>query len=398
MPVFKFYKQDNSILNFIEFSTPFNFYSIEHQKMNVRFGTTSFDDINNNFQMNVKTGHGPLPVAVRYIDNAKCLIERPPFQITLDYSPTRSGGVRRSVKPVKIWIPWTVTVLDYHYPTNFNDYKIYFNYQPITSLDDDLLLPYVSNVFNDGRVCLGQSSQRISAQVSANPDVMSCYYSFFNEVFSGGWNADISPSVSTLLHTANSQKNNYIISSIYYPPQITEEIQPIIRKNKIKFYKSTHTSFSTANFYYNLSLLSLEETLEVVKNAIEHPGSQYKMKPSSLLHSQSHSSSNVLYVHDPSVYSSCYASINLVITDSTYALSMSKLNELYTHSYAIRNKHKTSYYYNFISYLENNIESIFDEIYSSIKEGKISINVKRTVDILSKEEIDSIFSKEEETV
>jgi hypothetical protein len=81
-----------------------------------------------------------LPLAVRYSspDGKTHIIERPPFEIEVDFSTATSYRPRTTPKylqSVKMWIPWTVSVISTEYQSgSFSSsfsFHLYFNDGPL---------------------------------------------------------------------------------------------------------------------------------------------------------------------------------------------------------------------------------------------------------------------------
>jgi len=162
-----------------------------------------------------------------------------------------------------VWVPWTITVynLSSNADTLLNSYKIYFNDGPMSSLDDRVIINFFCNVYGDGKICLGDSSSKIYQKINNN-EVTSFaeLHSFmFNEYFSGGWNADLGSNLYSLMM---STKSPYLIQN--YSNLSDSPIDLRAKQSKIKFSKSHNTVYEIANSFYNLSLLTLEETLDIV--------------------------------------------------------------------------------------------------------------------------------------
>ena len=201
-----------------------------------------------------------LPVAVRYADPQKGIyvVERPPFKISPDFSKTK--GVHRSLPKIlegkEIWIPWTVSIISLGNNSHTLSYSMFFNDGPLTSFDDPLVIPWIPNVFGDGRTCFGDSAhilgQRIQAgQISYNlPDVFNYV---FNDFFST-WNADIS-----LNH------NNFfnIFSDLGFLERLKERKKiPKQIFDPYNWYRNPHKAWPLILFA--LTTLSYQETLQVL--------------------------------------------------------------------------------------------------------------------------------------
>lgn len=267
------HKQYDDLIHFLNVSS-LNQTSYAHSRFNItsNLGTYTFDDIEENF-FSSNSYNGPFPLAVRYINPPYYVIERPPFQIKVDYSPTYSSKPRRPIKPVTIWIPWTVCIVD---TSNYSTSKIFFNDGPLQSIDDEVLVPWTSNVFGDAKLCMGSSSPLVF-QEQQGVDLQSWYSNFMNEYFFGGWNQDITNYNPSIYHS---------VSPNYFPANYSStEIQKLdatilnkINNSRIKFYSSKYWSLKQANIYYNFSLLSLDQTLDFTRKMKQaHPYNSKKL-------------------------------------------------------------------------------------------------------------------------
>lgn len=197
-----------------------------------------------------------LPLAVRYVseDQKVYVIERPPFQIDVDFSTAKSYRMRNTPKNLvnaKIWIPWTVSVIlvDYQISSSFSNsysFYLYFNDAPLSSMDDRLVSCYLPNSSN-GNICMGQDSAPVVKMINNKSSITDIYNHLFNSYF-GGWNTD--------LHSA-------IYDSEYFTPIINR----IFSQNKKApsslrdFPNIRSTSSHFKNLLYVLSHTSLEEHL-----------------------------------------------------------------------------------------------------------------------------------------
>lgn len=261
MSTFSLYKQyDNSIFYVKFINRTYSSTNIANVQYTANLGIISLQDLHNNVsKRNVsdfKDIGAPYPIAIRAVKNDVYLVERPPFQIKVDYSPTRSGVKRRPIKPVTIWIPWTVTVYDlsstvHNFLTNF---QIHFNDSSLSSLEDKIIPAYTSNVYQNGNICLGQT-YNIIAELIKNDTIdnfASLHSYMFNEYFTGGWNSDLSGNLVQALLAADSP---YLIPNF----SNLSPFHPIAKRaidSKMKMFASRHYTYHTANMYYNLSLLT----------------------------------------------------------------------------------------------------------------------------------------------
>lgn len=336
-----YYKQFGSKIFFLEFNLPHNLFTNQNPvSCSVKFASVDIADFNKELTPEL-TAKGPYPIAVRHLDHKYCVVERPPFQISLDYSPTRSGIKRRNVRSVKIWIPWTTVIIN-HESMSLTDIKMYFSSKPLQSFSDLLIQPYFPNLFGDGKVCMGPgASNKLITTFGENYSIEQLYNFFVNEYFSGGWNADIIPSS----YYEVIQKNSH---TTYFNKQ----------QQKFKFYTSTHTSFDFANFCYSLSFLSLEETLSLVENATQEKRGYIVMPLSDIIQTNSN---NSYFKHPSSFYSSFYSKTQINFTNSLYDPD----------SLSIYNPDsRNAYFQNCIQVLKQNlidkIESVIDHFYDEV--------------------------------
>jgi hypothetical protein len=331
MPNVEYFKQINDKIIYLYFHIPHSRSFLSSLKSTYSYNSNvavipqdKFEDlVNNGAILNSKdapsslNSAGPYPIAVRYLTPNYAVIERPPFQIKVDYSPSKSGLKRRSIKPVTIWIPWTVLIADLTPGNFFAGSRLYFNDKPLETLDDVIAFPYTSNIFGDGRICMGRSSYALN-EVDQN-NYTALYHAFINEYFSGGWNSDTDSGTYHRMLNASPDK----IPNLSY---VTEEFLSKMKSNKISFYKSSSYAFSTANLYYSFSLLNLEETLAVVtdyKNKYFDPNHSYGYGYANTLRgylNKNKNDSNKDFNRNipAEYYSHSYCNVSLTIHNETY--------------------------------------------------------------------------------
>jgi TM2 domain-containing membrane protein YozV len=201
-----------------------------------------------------------------------------------------------------------------------NSYKIYFNDSSISSLEDRLVTNYFCNVYGDGKICLGRSAQGIQDKLQNNQitDFATLHSYMFNEYFSGGWNTDLGSNLYSLMRSIDS---SYMIKD--YINLSDSSIDARAKKLKLKFFKSHHPAYEIANSFYNLSLLSLEETLNMVTEVKQKHFHQ--VKPISSIAATDVDSSVDHYV-DPinftDNYSNNYCVVKLVLDNSLNATNL----------------------------------------------------------------------------
>ena len=384
MSTFSLYKQyDDSIFYVKLTNRSYNSTNISNIQYTANLGVIKLEDLYKNVtKKNVSHFENiaaPYPIAIRAVKNNVYLVERPPFQIKVDYSPTRSAMRRRPIKPVTIWIPWTVTVYDlsttvHNFLTN---YQIHFNDSSLASLDDQIIPAYTSNVYGDGKICLGQSYHRLAELIKDETiDSFASLHSYmFNEYFTGGWNADLSNNLYQSLITAGSP---YLIPNYLD----LSESHPIAKRaidSKLKMFTSKSYIYSTANMYYNLSLLTLEETLDLVKSLKDNNGSPYT-KPfpvQSLFKLQSPSQIDRLNLTDN--HSNNYRTVKLTIN-----------NTLYDNCSPISFYNTKKIPESILNFFKENSEIIIDDIHARYIEepNSMSISINYEIPILTEEKVE----------
>lgn len=207
------------------------------------------------------------PLAIRYAIPEKnfYVIERPPFQVDIDFSLNTSYRSRRHLKTLQsrsVWVPWTVTII--HYDKDNFHYYIYFNDSPLSSFDDIIVPCYLPNTDTSGRICLGQDSGSVNSIIRTNPsDITAIYNQAFNSYFSM-WNSDLRP-------------------TFYYTDYIAGIYQKIITENKVPYknYKLSSlnqyaypNAMTLKNILITMSYMNLDETLSYISSVKSHYLSQ----------------------------------------------------------------------------------------------------------------------------
>ena len=234
-----------------------------------------------------------LPLAVRYVspDNSLYVIERPPFQIDVDFSNNKSYDYRQSPKYLKdntMWIPWTICVIskgsrNASFGGNYS-FNIYFNDGPISSFEDILIPCFLPNSSN-GSICMGADSALASNMIKDNAPIVEVYNHLFNSYFAG-WNCDI--------------HNNLPFHEYFKDNKIIERL--IGSKKGPKNYEALRYSRSVSKSYnqmlYLLSELDLTETLDYIsyskKQTLERYGPNYSKSLQNIIDSYS-SKGNLSY-------------------------------------------------------------------------------------------------------
>jgi hypothetical protein len=213
------------------------------------------------------------PLAVRYAspDNNLFVIERPPFQIEVDFSNNKSYQNRTSPKylnSVKIWVPWTVSVISVApgISSSFSSrysFSIYFNNKPMVDFTENLVPCFFPNS-SAGDICMGQDSAHVCDMINSKAPITEIYNYLFNSYFSG-WNSDI--------------YNNLPYPVYFYQKNIMDRISQTKKgpKNYFQIFNATRSSRTSSTYnqmFYILSSLSLEETLDYISH-IKNSGNTY---------------------------------------------------------------------------------------------------------------------------
>ena len=197
-----------------------------------------------------------LPMAVRHTssDSTCYIIERPPFQIPVDFSISKSYKNRKTVKALSdayVWVPWSVSKLTI--ANGGVQFELYFNDQSIDSLSDYLIPCYFPNC-SSGNVCMGADSIQ-SVGLNSQSSILDLYNFYFNSYFSG-WNTDLGIVVQGMEYFNNIQED--IVSSKNAP----SNLETFMNTNGYRFTnKETHK-----NFIYLMSKLDLTTTLGFVSH------------------------------------------------------------------------------------------------------------------------------------
>jgi hypothetical protein len=199
------------------------------------------------------------PLAVRYQspDKSVYVIERPPFQIDIDFSTSKSYQYRNFPKYLtnaKMWIPWTVSIVSLR-PSSMgfsNSYTfcIYFNDKPMTNFEDNLIPCFLPNS-SSGVICMGQDSLAVEDMFKDKSSITEIYNYLFNSYFSG-WNCDI--------------HNDLPNVDYFYENNIIDRLLKTNKgpKNYNSLSRSNRVSTTYNQMLYLLSSLSLEEMLDYI--------------------------------------------------------------------------------------------------------------------------------------
>lgn len=224
--------------------------------------------LENSNKMNPTYNSNVLPVAVRYMDykNGLYAIERPPFQIPLDYSFKKDMD-RKLVSFLegrKIWIPWSISVIEYSPSSDTRDFyqqRLYFLKKSLNSMQDEVYEAILPNIYSDGRVCFGNSSynlQQLLQRGDIARNIASVYAFMFNDYFSA-WNPDLARYPTIAYNVLSSMK-------------IFDRIKDAKVKKTPKYLDDARTwKYSQSKYWsaflFCMSFLNYEETLEFYEKA-----------------------------------------------------------------------------------------------------------------------------------
>jgi hypothetical protein len=214
------------------------------------------------------------PLAVRYHDtiNNVFVVERPPFQIDIDFSVKKNS--RRKISPLlknrKVWVPWTVYVFaapieGQEHLTSPKKVFIFYNDKQLSSLDDHLVPSLFPNAFSDGSICFGDSITSYNDRVRKGEIKfnINTYFNYLINDYYTSWNKDLNLSFYQIYFYYF--KKNGIINAVCAE---TKRLQDDV--NYSDFYWG---SDSWLYFLRTLSQLSYEQMMDFIafmKNYCSH--------------------------------------------------------------------------------------------------------------------------------
>lgn len=231
-----------------------------------------------------------LPMAVRYItkDNIY-VIERPPFQLEVDFRLGSAHSGNAKMPPVKIWVPWTVMIFHPNLLMNgdFNQVRLYFNSGPIDSLDQPLVPCFYPNTHSDSRICFSTSlndfNDVLDLSQIAEGNIGYIYNYVFNNYMMGGWNSDLTQNLFENFYRLNRDQifidNNCPTIKLFLDPSSSPEfykkLSSIFPKKYFarikKYYTSKFSSrtISKEKYYFKnfgiFAAFTLEQTINFIK-------------------------------------------------------------------------------------------------------------------------------------
>ena len=194
-----------------------------------------------------------LPLAVRYIspDKNVYLIERPPFQVSIDFSSSKSYNIRKPIKAIQdkiMWVPWTVTMIVFDSSQTTIQFFLYFNDGPMDSLQDSLVPSFLPNS-SGGSICLGNDTAPALATYKNTGSITELYNYFFNSYFAG-WNCDLMNDIPNY---------EYLIKQL----NLVDRIKQVSGQKAAKIFEKPYM-YNTKNIYNRMFLLLSHMTLPEV--------------------------------------------------------------------------------------------------------------------------------------
>lgn len=290
--------------------------------------TSGFLDVNRSaFTSNttIETFKDFYPIAVRWTNSKNLwLIERPPFKASITFKNARSGRSSSKVHTFDVWVPWTSMLLFSDPEKSHYNAWLYFNDGPINSVDDVLVPCFYPNMYNDGRMCLNETSVLLQQHLAETNkfDIKTIYNFIINDYMAGGWNLDLGISIFDLaVARSSSSKLKKIYSDI---------------TNQNTYLRNTKKVLSFLKYFSNLSLEEVTSIVTEMKNSFPVPmsniiksaeninidsGQEYYLSQS-YYYPDKYSDSPLLLDHQAYPLNYCYA----LIIESSYALGIDYAN------------------------------------------------------------------------
>lgn len=194
-----------------------------------------------------------LPLAVRYVspDKNVYLIERPPFQVSIDFSASKSYNSRKPIKSIQdktMWVPWTVTMIVLDSSQTTIQFFLYFNDGPLNTLEDVLIPSFFPNS-SSGSICLGSDNAPAINAYRKTGSITELYNYFFNSYFAG-WNCDLMNDIPNY---------SYLIDDL----QLVDRIKQSSGQKTAKILEKPYI-YNTKDIYNRMFLLLSHMTLSEV--------------------------------------------------------------------------------------------------------------------------------------
>ena len=255
---------------------PYSYYGLFHSNSNLK----KTDDFLNSLNKYIKPEKNLLvsgkfyPIAVRYTNNVNYwIIERPPFLAKIDFKQGRSNSAVDS-KDYEIWIPWTVMVVDMDPKTSMYKASLFFNDAPISSLDEKAIPCFLMNMYDDGNMCLNQTSIYLQQHLADTQsfDIFTVYNFILNDYMSGGWNTDLGINIFDRLRAASLPFAKLGEQAIFGNPSLKTKPSrtPTGKRKDNVYYHNVLTELC------NLSLPEIMSLVTSAKASVSDPDNRYR--------------------------------------------------------------------------------------------------------------------------
>ncbi len=251
-----------------------------------------------------------LPIAVRYADvqNGVYVVERPPFQIPIDYYSSKDVGAKMPNYLVgrKMWIPWTILVVAKNNDCNDLICRLYFSDKSLSSFEDRVIKPFTPNLFDDSKICFGNSTWTFNQRITSGDleyNLSNIYNYLFNDYFTQ-WNSDLSYRYTDNVFNFMQQKGIFARISLS-----KEKKKP---NGFNTFYNWARAKTAWPYMLYCLSHLTFQETMDLVNELKEIPISSFSQSVSPY-YSSNPMSQLIKWSYDSSVID--FSSLNITISD-----------------------------------------------------------------------------------
>jgi len=204
------------------------------------------------------------PMAVRYIsENNTYVIERPPFELEIDF---RMGGAHSGhpkMPAVKIWVPWTVMIFKANafVTGSFSEAQLFLNSGPIESLDDHLVPCLYPNSYSNAKICFSNSlndfNDVLDLKEFEKGNIGYIYNYIFNNYMMGGWNADLEQNLVRIRYMRNNK--NYPMVNLFLNPSSDKGFYAKLSSVFPKEFFTKIKRFYKEDFELNRSRISREK-------------------------------------------------------------------------------------------------------------------------------------------
>ena len=249
--------------------------------------TSNFYKLKNRLSLDSLKNH-VLPMAVRYISNENVyVVERPPFQLEVDFRLGGATSENAMMPPVKIWVPWTVMIFHANsvMAGSFSQVRLFFNSGPIESMNQSLVPCFYPNTHHDAKICFAGSlndfNNVLDLSLINEGNIGYIYNYIFNNYMMGGWNSDLSQNIVEAFSNIDriTLAEKYPMINLYLNPisdkQFYEKLSTVFPKkffgrikryylDKINLRKISREKYYSRNFGI-FATFTLEQTINFIK-------------------------------------------------------------------------------------------------------------------------------------